>query len=93
MDLLCSGHRPEARAGDAQVHRFEAGDLGCSSGLPEEFRRRIDAIPVGSILEVRTRDPSAREDLPALARLLGHKVLSVEASSGGTSEIRFRREH
>ncbi|TMI24492.1 hypothetical protein E6H36_08350 [Candidatus Bathyarchaeota archaeon] len=34
--------------------------------LPEEFRRRIEGIPIGNILEVVTRDPSAKEDLPSL---------------------------
>jgi TusA-related sulfurtransferase len=84
LDLLCSGHRPEVRK-STEVHRFDAGDLGCSSGLPEEFRQQIDSIPVGSALEIFTRDPSAREDLPSLARLLGHRVISTRNSpNGGT---------
>ena len=84
IDLLCSGHRPES-ARDESVYRFDAGDLGCSSGLPEEFRRQIDRIPVGSVLEVVAHDPSAKEDLPSLSRLLGHRVISVKNSpDGGT---------
>jgi TusA-related sulfurtransferase len=91
IDLLCSGHRPEPRDEVADVHRFDAGDLGCSSGLPEEFRRQIDSIPVGSILEVSTRDPSAKEDLPSLTRLLGHRVVSVSNSPDGSTMLVVQR--
>jgi tRNA 2-thiouridine synthesizing protein A len=91
MDLLCSGHRPEQHAKVADVVHFDAGDLGCSSGLPEEFRRQIDGVPVGNILEVVTRDPSAKEDLPSLSRLLGHRVISVKNSADGSTVIVVQR--
>ena len=91
MDLLCSGHRPEPRDKVADVHHFDAGDLGCSSGLPEEFRRQIEAIPVGSMLEILTRDPSAKEDLPSLTRLLGHRLISVRNSPDGGTVIVAQR--
>jgi TusA-related sulfurtransferase len=91
MDLLCSGHRPETLAKVADVHHFDAGELGCSSGLPEEFRRQIDSIPVGGILEVSTRDPSAKEDLPSLTRLLGHRVVSVSSSPDGSTVLVVQR--
>ncbi len=86
IDIVCSGHLPD-RSGmtdELQHHLYDAGDMGCSSELPQEFRRQIGSIPIGHILEVSTRDPSAREDLPSLARLLGHKVLSVKSSDGIT---------
>jgi TusA-related sulfurtransferase len=91
IDLLCSGHRPEPRNQVADLHHFDAGDLGCSSGLPEEFRRQIDSIPVGSKLEISTRDPSAKEDLPSLTRLLGHHVISVSNSTGGKTVLVVQR--
>jgi len=91
MDLLCSGHRPETQAKVEDVHHFDAGDLGCSSGLPEEFCRQIDSIPVGSILEISTRDPSAKEDLPSLTRLLGHRVVSVSNSPDGSTVLVVQR--
>ena len=47
---------------EPSVHRFDAGDLGCGSGLPREFRARIGQIPIGHILEIVTKDPSAKED-------------------------------
>ena len=91
IDLLCSGHRPERFAKGTDVHRFDAGDLGCSSGLPEEFRRRIEGIPVGNVLEVVTRDPSAKEDLPSLSRLLGHRVISITHSPDGSTVLTVQR--
>ena len=83
MDLVCSGFRPAGSGADdteAARHRFDAGDLGCADGLAREFRRRILAIPLGDVLAIQTSDPAAKEDLPPLARLMGHKVLSVEPS-------------
>jgi arsenite methyltransferase len=71
----------EVRVG--AIHHFDAGNLGCASGLAEEFRRRLEAIPSGDRLEVVARDPAAKEDLPSLARMLGHAVSSVEARSDG----------
>ena len=91
IDLLCSGHRPESRAEVNGVYHFDAGDLGCSSGLPEEFRRQIDSIPVGSNLEISTRDPSAKEDLPSLTRLLGHRVIAVSNSPDGKTVLVVQR--
>jgi TusA-related sulfurtransferase len=93
IDLLCSGHRQEPGNNAARVHHFDAGDLGCSSGLPEEFRRQIDSIPAGSILEVSTRDPSAKEDLPSLTRLLGHRVVSISKSPEGNTVLTVQRVH
>jgi TusA-related sulfurtransferase len=93
MDLLCSGHNPEPKEEVAATYRFDAGDLGCSSGLPEEFRRQIDSIPVGSTLEVSTHDPSAKEDLPSLTRLLGHRVISVSDSPDGSTVLIVQRGH
>jgi len=92
MDLVCSGHQPEAARGTADVHHFDAGELGCGSGLPQEFRRQIGSIPIGSSLEVLARDPSAKADLPSLARLLGHRVLSVRDSPDGGVVLTVQRE-
>jgi TusA-related sulfurtransferase len=94
MDILCSGFLPEPKGdavADLPLHRFDSGDLGCGSGLPQEFRRQVSAIPVGHVLEVVTRDPSAKEDLPSLARLLGHQVLSVGTAANGSVVVAVKR--
>jgi tRNA 2-thiouridine synthesizing protein A len=79
------------RQGGASEHHFDAGDLGCGSGLPQAFRERIAGVALGDVLTVVTRDPSAREDLPALARMLGHHVRSVERGKDGTTMITVER--
>jgi len=92
LDVLCSGFRPlGVAAKGAGLHRFDAGDLGCGTGLPREFRTRLAQIPLGHQLEVVTADASAREDLPALARMLGHKVLEIESLPEGRILIRVER--
>lgn len=70
-------------ANGSDRHRYDAGDLGCATGLPKEFRRRLGDVTAGEQLEVVTSDPAAREDLPSLARLLGHSVTSVETAPDG----------
>jgi TusA-related sulfurtransferase len=93
IDLLCSGFRP--LGGDEEdtmrTHEFDAGSLSCADGLAREFRRRISALPPGDVLVVETIDPAAKEDLPPLARMMGHTVLSVEPSDGGRLLITVER--
>ncbi len=91
IDLLCSGHLPGPLRPGSEVRRFDAGELGCGSGLPQEFRRQINALPAGGILETSARDPAAKEDLPALARMLGHQVLSVATSPDGQTVVLVKR--
>jgi TusA-related sulfurtransferase len=92
LDLLCAGFRPEAAAAsDTMTHVFDAGDLGCGTGLPREFRTRLQQIPVGHLLEVVTSDAAAKEDLPSLARLLGHTVRSVTPGADGKLRIQVER--
>lgn len=93
IDVLCSGHLPEPRNEvTTGPYHYDAGNLGCGSGLPQEFRRQINAIPIGSVLEVVARDPAAKEDLPSQARLLGHRVLSVKTSPDGSTVVSVLRE-
>jgi TusA-related sulfurtransferase len=92
IDILCSGHRPEPKNEAANIHHYDAGNLGCGSGLPQEFRRQIGIIPIGSVLEIVARDPASKEDLPSLARLLGHRVLSVKTTPEGQTVIAVQRE-
>jgi TusA-related sulfurtransferase len=79
IDLVCSGFLPDREWTEGSRHSFDAGELGCADGLAEQFRGRIEAIAVGDRLEVLVSDPAAKSDLPALARMLGHLVLTTEA--------------
>lgn len=91
IDLLCSGFRPIAVDEPDRVHQYDAGDLGCADGLAGEFRRQIQHIPVGHVLVVSTRDPAAKEDLPSLARLMGHVVRSIKAPGDGRLLVSVER--
>ena len=84
IDLLCSGFLPQESAGDScDAGIFDAGSMGCADGLAEEFRNRLTDVPVGGRLQVVVRDPAAKEDLPSLARLLGQRVRSSQATEDG----------
>ena len=86
-----SGSSSGAEQQAGRVHTFDAGDLSCATGLAGEFRRQIQQIPLGDELLVSTGDPSAKEDLPPLARMMGHTVRSVEPSEDGRLLITVER--
>ena len=91
---MCSGFRPAddpAGTNPTGTYEFDAGTMSCADGLAPEFRRRIAAIAVGDVLAVTARDPAAKEDLPPLARLMGHTVRSVEAPGDGRLVITVER--
>jgi TusA-related sulfurtransferase len=91
IDLLCSGFRRIASEESGPLHEYDAGDLGCADGLAGAFRDNIGCIPVGHVLVVSTRDPAAKEDLPSLARLMGHAVRSIEATQDGRLLVSVER--
>jgi len=93
IDLLCSGFRSIAsdEAGLELTHHYDAGNLGCADGLAGQFRQRIQRIPIGHLLVVSTSDPAAKADLPSLARLMGHLVVSVDAPGDGRTLITVER--
>ena len=91
IDLLCSGFRSIAMDEHDRVHRFDAGNLGCADGLAGEFRRHMQQIPIGHVLVVSTRDPAAKEDLPPLARMMGHVVRSIETPGDGRLLVSVER--
>lgn len=83
VDLLCTGFRTVEEPGSGPVTKFDAGDLGCGDGLARVFREQLAAVPAGGRIEVTTRDPAARADLPPLARMMGHTVLEVRDGAAG----------
>jgi TusA-related sulfurtransferase len=91
IDLLCSGFRSIDVHEPARMHEFDAGDLGCADGLAGEFRRRMQGIPVGHVLVVSARDPAAKEDLPPLARMMGHVVRSTKSTEDGRLLVSVER--
>ncbi|HVL32162.1 MAG TPA: sulfurtransferase TusA family protein [Actinomycetota bacterium] len=64
------------------IRSIDFGDRGCTDGVSSEFRSQIGTIEPGQVIEVVVRDPSARSDLPAMCRMLGHDIVSREESDG-----------
>ena len=69
------------------------GDRGCGDGLARDLRRRIEAVAVGERLRVTVRDPSAKADIPPVARMLGHRIVSQEPFPDGRLVIILERGH
>jgi uncharacterized OsmC-like protein/TusA-related sulfurtransferase len=66
----------------------DGGDLDCGSGLLLIIREAMAPLPQGGILEVRSRESSVREDLPAWCRLVGHQLLAVAPGAGAYTHFR-----
>lgn len=77
---------------DAHACRhFDAGDLGCTDGFPRAFRSAVRQIAVGDRIRIVTRDPSAKQDLPSLSRMLGHRLLETEEHGDGRTIFTVER--
>lgn len=62
---------------------FDGGDLDCGSGLALLIREHLLAVPIGRVLEIRSREPSVGVDLPPWCRLTGHEYLGALADRTG----------
>jgi TusA-related sulfurtransferase len=84
---------PDENAGGSEgaASVYDAGDTGCGEGLHMEFRRRLQSIEVGQMMEIIMRDPSAKEDLPPLVRMMGHRIRSVEELEDGRMSLIVER--
>ena len=76
--------------GGAEPRVRDLGDLTCTH-VPMEFRRTMQSVDVGEVIEFRMRDPSAKEDLPPLARMMGHRVLAEEERDDGVLAVVVER--
>jgi TusA-related sulfurtransferase len=82
--------------GDADVQLqaaciYDAGETGCGEGLHMEFRRRLQTLQVGELIEVLLRDPSAKEDLPPLVRMMGQRIRVTEERDDGSLKLVVER--
>src|SRR5262245_52681516 len=69
----------------------DGGDLDCGSGLLLIIRDAMAPLAAGGVLEVRSRESSVREDLPAWCRMVGHALLAV-ADDGPTARYFVRKD-
>ncbi|MBL8854893.1 MAG: sulfurtransferase TusA family protein [Planctomycetaceae bacterium] len=67
-----------ANAGIRPQVSFDGGDLDCGNGLLLLIRKHIDPLHPGEILEIRSRERSVAEDLPAWCRMTGNDLVQVE---------------
>lgn len=58
---------------------FDGGDLDCGSGLVLLIREHMLNVPESGILEMRSREPTVRDDLPPWCRMVGHDYLGEAA--------------
>lgn len=64
----------------------DGGDLDCGSGLLLIIKKAMDPLLSGQILEVRSREKTVLEDLPAWCRMVGHQYLGSEP---GENTVRY----
>jgi len=54
---------------------FDGGDLDCGSGLVLLLRENMLQVPLGGVLEMRSREATVGDDLPPWCRMAGHDYL------------------
>lgn len=69
----------------------DGGDLDCGSGLLLIIRDAMQPLGAGGVLEVRSREPSVRVDLPAWCRMVGHTVLGETAGENRSASYFLRK--
>jgi TusA-related sulfurtransferase/uncharacterized OsmC-like protein len=70
----------------------DGGDLDCGSGLLLIIRNAMQPLPAGGLLEVRSRESSVKEDLPAWCRLVGHALEDVQPGEGTYTHYYVRKQ-
>jgi uncharacterized OsmC-like protein/TusA-related sulfurtransferase len=70
----------------------DGGDLDCGSGLLLIIRNAMAPLPAGGVLEVRSRETSVKEDLPAWCRMVGHALLAATPGDGGSTSYFVRKK-
>ena len=70
----------------------DGGDLDCGSGLLLIIRNSMSPLAPGGVLEVRSREVSVREDLPAWCRMVGHDLLITRPGEAGSTSYFIRKK-
>lgn len=70
----------------------DGGDLDCGSGLLLIIRNHFQPVAPGSLLEVRSREISVVEDLPAWCRMVGHTMLGVREADNKYKHFKIRKK-
>jgi TusA-related sulfurtransferase len=70
----------------------DGGDLDCGSGLLLIIRNAMAPLPAGGVLEVKSREVSVKEDLPAWCRMVGHTLLQSERGENRYTHYLVRKK-
>ena len=70
----------------------DGGDLDCGSGLLLIIRDAMKPLPPGGLLEVRSREISVKEDLPAWCGLVGHTLVAVQPGQASYTHYYVRKQ-
>ena len=76
----------------APDHRLDGGDLDCGSGLVLLIREHMQKVPRGGVLELRSRERTVCDDLPAWCRLVGHEFLGALPGASAAETRYFVRK-
>jgi uncharacterized OsmC-like protein/TusA-related sulfurtransferase len=71
---------------------LEGGDLDCGSGLLLLIREAMSPLGPGGVLEIRSRESSVREDLPAWCRMVGHTIVDTRAGESSSTSYYVRKQ-
>ncbi|WNF37401.1 OsmC family protein [Bacillaceae bacterium IKA-2] len=63
----------------------DGGDLDCGSGLLLIIKKSMDPLETGQVLEIRSRERTVAEDLPAWCRMVKHQFMGSEKHEQHTS--------
>lgn len=70
----------------------DGGDLDCGSGLLLIIKKSMDPLETGQVLDIRSRERSVAEDLPAWCRMVNHEFLGAKQFDGFTSYFVRKKE-
>ncbi|MBM4762998.1 OsmC family protein [Bacillus sp. B15-48] len=62
----------------------DGGDLDCGSGLLLIIKKAMDPLSGGEVLEVRSRERTVADDLPAWCRMVEHEFLGSQPGDNTT---------
>lgn len=71
---------------------LEGGDLDCGSGLLLLIREAMSPLGPGGVLEIRSRESSVREDLPAWCRMVGHTMLDTRVGEASSTSYFVKKQ-
>lgn len=60
--------------------------------LTPRIKEALGEVASGDVVEVRTDDPSAREDVAAWSRLTGHALIDVVEEDDGRTRFLLRKK-